>query len=298
MEICLRSARERNDSPFASVTQLSRNALPAPQFVDASRSVIAKHPRAYWREVQAAGVLRDQSGFYLVTRREDVVAALRDYATFASRRKPPTTSGPATSLPSPVPLAYDPPEHSRFRRILQPYFSPQAANELLPACGSKASALINAVAPNGACEAISEIANPFPFGVLTTLCGLPFADREKLAAWAEAVNWMMPVSPPAFELRAYLVEAIVSDKRPALAAQLLSGDDPLTEEEAIGFMPTLFCPGRHPGSHRVGALSPWPATSSFGPCFATTPIRSGDSLSNSCDSRRPFRSSDASPRKK
>jgi malonyl CoA-acyl carrier protein transacylase len=74
-------------------------------------------------------------------RREDVVAALRDYATFASRRKPRTTSGPGvTSLPIPVPLAYDPPEHSRFRRILQPYFSPQAANELLPAFREQASA--------------------------------------------------------------------------------------------------------------------------------------------------------------
>jgi cytochrome P450 len=181
---------------------LSRIALPAPQFADASRSVIANHPRDYWREVQAGGVFRDQSGFYLVTRREDVVAALRDHATFASRRKPRTTSGRGvTSLPIPVPLAYDPPEHSRFRRILQPYFSPRAANELLPAFREQASALINAVVPNGACEAISEIANPFPFGALTTLCGLPLDDREKLAAWAEAVNWDMPASPPAFELR-------------------------------------------------------------------------------------------------
>jgi cytochrome P450 len=229
------------DSTSASVTSLSRIALPAPQFVDASRSVIANHPRDYCREVQAAGVFRDQSGFYLVTRREDVVAALRDYATFASRRKPRTTSGPGvTSLPIPVPLAYDPPEHSRFRRILQPYFSPQAANELLPAVREQASLFINAVAPNGACEAISEVANPFPFGVLTTLCGLPFADREKLAAWAEAVNWMMPTSPPAFELRAYLVEAIASDERPALAAQLLTGDNPFTEEEVIGFY-ALLC---------------------------------------------------------
>jgi cytochrome P450 len=226
---------------LASVASLSRNALPAPQFVDASRSVIANHPRDYWREVQAAGVFRDQSGFYLVTRREDVVAALRDYATFASRRTPRTTSGPgATSLPIPVPLAYDPPEHSRFRRILQPFFSPQAANELLPALREQASAHNNAVAPNSACEAISEIANPFPFGALTTLCGLPLDDREKLAAWAEAVNWDMPASPPAFELRTHLVEAIASDERPALAAQLLTGDDPLTEEEVIGFY-ALLC---------------------------------------------------------
>jgi cytochrome P450 len=203
--------------------------------------LIAKEPRDYWRELQASDVFIDLSGFYLVTRRDDVLAALRNYATFASRRKPRTTPGAGVkSLPIPVPLAYDPPEHTRFRRILQPYFSPRAVDELLPALRGQASTLINAVAANGACDAITDIANPFPFGALMTLCGLPLDDRDKVAAWAEAVNWDMPDSPPAFELLGYLVEAIASDQRPALAAQLLTGDDPLTEDEVIGFY-VLLC---------------------------------------------------------
>jgi len=70
---------------------VSRFPPPAPQFVDASRSVIAEDPRDYWRELQASGVFVDLSGFYLVTRRADVLAALRNHATFASRRKPRTT---------------------------------------------------------------------------------------------------------------------------------------------------------------------------------------------------------------
>jgi len=113
-------------------------------------------------------------------------------------------------------------------------------DELVPALREQASAPIDAVAANGACEAIRDIANPFPFVVLLTLCGLPLDDREKLAAWAEAVNWDMPMSPPAFELLNYLVEAITSDERPALAAQLLTGDDPLTEDEVIGLY-VLLC---------------------------------------------------------
>jgi cytochrome P450 len=127
---------------------VSRFVLPAPQFVDASRCVIAADPRDYWRALQTGGVFVDPGGYYLVTRREDVAAALRDYATFASARKPLTPSG-RRSLPIPVPIAYDPPEHSRFRRILQPYFSSRAAGELVPVLREQASALINAVAPNG-----------------------------------------------------------------------------------------------------------------------------------------------------
>jgi cytochrome P450 len=220
---------------------VTRFAPPAPQFADANRTVIAKDPRDYWRELQASGVFVDLSGFYLVTRRADVLAALRNHATFASRRKPRTTPGAGPrSLPIPVPLAYDPPEHTRFRRILQPHFSPRAVDGLLPALREQASALINAVAADGACDAISDIAIPFPFGALMTVCGLPLDDRDKVAGWAEAVNWDIPGSPPAFELLNYLVEAIASDPRPALAAQLLTGDDPLTEDEVVAFY-VLLC---------------------------------------------------------
>jgi len=213
---------------------VSRFALPSPPFVDANRSVIANEPRDYRRELRAGGVFVDMGGYFAVTRREDVVAALCDPATFGSARKPITPSGAGTkALPIPVPIAYDPPEHSRFRRILQPFFSSRAADELLPALREQASDLIGAIAPRGRCEAISEIADPFPFGALTTICGLPPDDRDKLAALSD-VDWDTPGSPGS-DLFTYLVEAIGRDERPARAAQLLSGDDPFTEEEVIGF---------------------------------------------------------------
>ncbi len=220
---------------------MTRFASPPPPFVDENRLLIAQDPADYWRALRDGAVFRDQGGYYVLTRGEDVRAALRNHATFASRRKqlPPSTAG-VKSLPIPVPIAYDPPEHARFRRILRPFFSPQAVDELLPALREQASALIDTVAGNGASEAIGDVAYPFPFGALATLCGLPLDDRDKLAAWAEAVNWDMPGSQAEAELLNYLVEAIAGHQRPALAAQLLTGSDPLTEDEVIGFY-SLLC---------------------------------------------------------
>lgn len=213
---------------------MSRWAQPSPPFVDANRSLIADEPRDYWRELQAGGVFLDPGGYYAVTRRDDVAAALRDPATFASARKPITPAGGGRKpLPIPVPIAYDPPEHTRYRRILQPFFSSRAADEILPALREQASALIGAIAPAGRCEAIGEIADPFPFATLTTICGLPPDDRDKLAALSD-VDWDRPGSPGS-ELFAYLADAIGRHERPALAAQLLAGDDPFTEEEVLGF---------------------------------------------------------------
>src|SRR5262249_768317 len=126
-------------------------------------------------------------------------------------------------------------EHTRFRRILRPYFNPQTVDELSSRLRREASVLIDAVVAKGACEAINEIANPYPFRALAMLCGLPLDDAERLAAWVEAISWDMPGSQPEIELVEYLVDAIMDDQPPALAAQLLSGDDPLTVNEVIAF---------------------------------------------------------------
>jgi cytochrome P450 len=107
---------------------VSRFALAARPFVDENRTFIAKDPRDYWRELQAGGVFVDTGGYYYVTRRKDVLAALRDHTTFASRRKPlPPSANGVKSLPIPVPLGYDPPQHTRL--------PPHSAALLQPACG-------------------------------------------------------------------------------------------------------------------------------------------------------------------
>lgn len=217
-------------------TSVSRVPLPPPPFVDSNRSLIATHPRDYWRQLLDSDVFRDQGGYYVITRREDVRAALRDHAIFGSRRKLLAPSSTRTkTLPIPVPIGYDPPEHSRFRRILRPYFNPQTVDAISSRLREQALVLIDAVTANGACEAITEIANPYPFRALATLCGLPLDDAEKLEAWVEAISWDMPGSRPEVELVEYLVDAITGDPPPALAAQLLTGDDPLTEDEVIAF---------------------------------------------------------------
>jgi len=209
--------------------------------MDESRSLIAKHPRDYWRALRDGAVFREPSGYYVLTRRDDVRAALRNHDTFVSRRKQLTRSGAGMkSMPIALPIAYDPPDHTRFRRILRPYFGPQAVDGLMSKLREQASALIGAVAPNGACEAISDIADPFPFGALATLCGLPLDDRDKVVAWAEEVNWDMPASAQGSQLISYLIEAIEGDEKPALAAQLLTGDDPLTQDEVIGVFTLLY----------------------------------------------------------
>jgi cytochrome P450 len=60
---------------------------------------------------------------------------------------------------SPVPVlpsAFDPPEHTRYRRILQPYFSPQALMRSRPIMERYAVDIITGLARQGKCDAMAN----------------------------------------------------------------------------------------------------------------------------------------------
>jgi cytochrome P450 len=193
-----------------------------------------------WRVLRDAGPVVLMDDWYYLTHREDVLAALRDPETFSSKKAFDFLGSP---LPL-VPIAFDPPEHTRFRKILQPFFSPHTLNEVLPSLQQQAVAIVEAAAANGECDAMADIAIPYPSQVFLTLFGLPLKDRDRLIQWKDAVIALSerPTlegvdTTPALELFAYLTEAINERRRDAgndILSQVLTGEDPLDDAEAIG----------------------------------------------------------------
>lgn len=66
-------------------------------------------------------------------RHADVRRVLEDHATFSN----------AASRHLSVPNAMDPPEHSRFRRLIEPYFGPEPMADFAPTCRAIAEALVD-----------------------------------------------------------------------------------------------------------------------------------------------------------
>ncbi|CKS06086.1 P450 heme-thiolate protein [Mycobacterium tuberculosis] len=143
-----------------------------------------------WKTLRDAGPVVFMNGWYYLTRREDVLAALRNPKVFSSRK---ALQPPGNPLPV-VPLAFDPPEHTRYRRILQPYFSPAALSKALPSLRRHTVAMIDAIAGRGECEAMADLANLFPFQLFLVLYGLPLEDRDRL------IGWKTPSSPCRIDL--------------------------------------------------------------------------------------------------
>ena len=94
-----------------------------------------------WKTLRDAGPVVFMNGHYYLTRREDVLAALRNPKVFSSRL---ALQPPGNPLPV-IPLAFDPPQHTRYRKILQPYFSPPGLSKSRPVLQRHAAEMIAAL---------------------------------------------------------------------------------------------------------------------------------------------------------
>lgn len=211
-----------------------------------------------WAKLRDLGPVLQGEGWYYLTRREDVLAALRDPDTFSSRIAYDDMISPVPL----VPLGFDPPDHTRYRRILHPFFSPQTLGELLPSLQAQVIDIIDDIAGRDECEVMADLATPYPSQVFLTLFGLPLQDRARLIAWKDAIiAFSLTTDPdsvdltPAVELYTYLTEAVATQRRQpqqGILSQLLHGDDPLTDAEATGLSLVFVLAGLDTVTSTVG----------------------------------------------
>jgi cytochrome P450 len=215
------------------------NTLGAPELSFAGLPMAADRGVG-WSTIRDAGRVVYIDGWYYLSHRDDVLAALRNPELFSSKKAFDVLGSP---IPL-VPISFDPPEHTRFRKILQPFFSPHTLKEILPSLQKQALEIVDEIAKKGECEVVADVAIPYPSQVFLTLFGLPLEDRDKLIRWKDSVI-ALAESPslegvdltPAMELLAYLTEAI-NERRanpgPDILSQVLTGEDALDDTEAMG----------------------------------------------------------------
>jgi cytochrome P450 len=90
-----------------------------------------------------------------------------------------------------IPLEIDPPEHSKFRKLLDPLFAPRRVALLEESTRALVNDLIDAVIADGGCNFHSSIAEPLPSQVFLTMFGLPV---ERTAEFIELKDGI--IRPP------------------------------------------------------------------------------------------------------
>jgi cytochrome P450 len=112
---------------------------------------------------------------------EEAMWALRHPEVFSSA---PESISIGQEFPL-IPLQVDPPDHAKYRRWLDPEFSPKRIAELDADARALVNSLIDGFIDRGECDYHEEFATPLPSGIFLALMGLPRSDLPQFLRWRD-----------------------------------------------------------------------------------------------------------------
>src|SRR5262249_16089172 len=112
-------------------------------------------------------------GFWALTKPADVMIVSKDPEGSCSG-KGILTLEIGVEYPSPPTMMHtDPPAHTRYRKLVQPGFSPSRMRALETRVRERANELVSKIEPGVPLDFVREIAVPFPLFIIAELLGIP-----------------------------------------------------------------------------------------------------------------------------
>jgi cytochrome P450 len=232
----------------------------------------------------------DGSGFWAVTRHADVVEVSRDFGHFSAARGIRIEDMAEDELEARrTMMEFDPPEHTRLRRLVQSGFSPKVVATYEEAFRRLTNHVLDNVLDEGEFDVVTEIARELPIRMLCRLLGVPESDAGRLVAWGDQMisnadpeytpviidkvdteeYRLLPFrSPAALEVFLYAEEMALerrANPQDDIVTTLLTAEpdgEPLTDLEFKNFFTLMMVAGnettRHTISHGLIFLSQHP----------------------------------------
>jgi len=253
--------------------------VPHPEF----KTLRARNPVAWFDEPDG------NSGFWAITRLDDLVAVHRDHRTFSSQvggteleeleRDPEAREARRTMLET------DPPEHTRIRKLVSRSFTRRAIGKWESTARALISEAIDGALAEGKVDFVDAVARRLPIQMISKLLGVPDRDAEELFHWADSVVYhadpdfsdvlydrddtdpyrLLPFrSPNSLKVFEYAQQlAAEKERRPESdVVSILAASDDLTPLEFQTFFLLLVIAGnettRHSLSHGALALAEFP----------------------------------------
>ena len=190
-------------------------------------------------------------GTWTLIKHADAMFMLRHPERFSTRNATPFPRDPANPFKF-LPLESDPPEHRKYRNIVDPVFSPQGVARLEGRIAQRANDLIDRFIGRGGCEFGAEFGRPLPVSIFLELMGLPQEMIDTFVKWAVDLlhsNDRAVMAQTMKHITDYLKEAIAQKQRTpddgvvSRIAHAAPGGVPLTAQEICGFVMFLFIAG-------------------------------------------------------
>ena len=114
-------------------------------------------------------------GFWMIMRYEHVREAYQRHEVFSSDSIDPLDPDPAYRF---IPTLVNPPDHVKYRQVLNTWFSPAAVARIAPRAREVCVADIERIVDRGSCDFIADFALLYPTEVFLTILGLPVEDAQ------------------------------------------------------------------------------------------------------------------------
>jgi cytochrome P450 len=203
----------------------------------------------------------EKHGFYLITRYADVVAVSRNHAVFSS------TGGVGPEWqPRPMMPMYDPPDHTRLRRMVAPLFLPKLMAQHATTFRDIVSRALDRVGDQPF-DLVHEIAEPVALEAIALLLGVPRELKDDFRRWADntmadlaggvSADDAVRLEASRREFVTYLRSAVVERRaRPGKDVISLlvhaSDSERLTDREVVAFCVLLLVAGFEPAASAIG----------------------------------------------
>jgi cytochrome P450 len=128
-----------------------------------------------------------EGGFWVASRHAEVVAISRDPETFCSGKGILTMEIGAEYPTPPTMMHTDPPDHTRYRNLVQPGFRPTFMRALEDGIRARTVALVDRIEAGVPVDIVPELAVPLPLQVISDLLGVPEDEWPRFFRWSEAV---------------------------------------------------------------------------------------------------------------
>jgi len=226
-------------TPLGERFDLSENALPYYRHFREAGSVI---PNDGWIPTPADWIATDLETVQTIFRRPDLFSSAAG-------------SSPSGNIRPMIPLEVDPPDHHRYRRLLDPFFSPTKLRDLEPVLRRQINTYIDGFIDDGEVDLLEAFFIPYPTQVFLTLYGLPLEDLPTFLRWKDDILHHGLLDPAVLkaasdELYAYMTRFVetcdVSGSN--LMSSLLQPDengDRLSLEEILDITYVFILAGLH-----------------------------------------------------
>ncbi len=180
-------------------------------------------------------------GYTSLFRHADIMHVLMDHETY---------SNAVSRFPS-VPNGMDPPEHTAYRRLIEPYFEPQQMEAFAPVCREVAVRLVQALPEQASVELMTDFAQIFALQIQCAWLGWPVELHEPLRLWtlknqaATLARDEAAMSAVALEFDGYIKDLLTARRNAGSAApddvttRLLRDQAlgrPLTDDEIVSIL--------------------------------------------------------------